>query len=159
MGLHPFYTAAEAESSRYLNIYNLIVCLSFTAFKNDKINIPLRVKSTVQLHPSPANWCVRGPLEWSLAAGCWWAASRKRSMHSNIPSLPPGSRFSIISGHKPCFSTMSLPCLRRTISKKVTIHSPCTFSLWPLCWDCQQGCQLVPFKKAQICCGNNEVQI
>lgn len=69
MGLHPIYAAAEAESSRYLDIYILIVCLHFTIFKNDKILGSLRVKSAVHLHPGPPNFCVQGPLEWSLAGG------------------------------------------------------------------------------------------
>lgn len=64
MGLHPIYTAAEAESSRYLAIYILIACLSFTTFKSDKINSPLRMRSTVR-----ANCCVWGPLE-SLLLSC-----------------------------------------------------------------------------------------
>lgn len=58
MGRHPIYTAAEAESSRYLDVYLLIVCLSSASFKNDKINISLRVMSTVHLHSGPANCCV-----------------------------------------------------------------------------------------------------
>lgn len=76
MGPHPIYTAAEAESSRYLDIYILIVHLSFTTLKNDKINSSLRVKPAVHLHSGPANRGVEGPLgPWSLAdgrlVGCW----------------------------------------------------------------------------------------
>lgn len=69
MGLHPIYAAAEAESSRYLDIYILIVCLHFAIFKKDKIHRPLRVKSTAHLLSGSANCCVQGPMEWSLAAG------------------------------------------------------------------------------------------
>lgn len=153
MGLHPIYAAAEAESSRYLDIYILIVCLHFTIFKNDKIHRPLRVKPTVHLLSGAAHCCVQGPVEWSFAAG-WLVVCQQREVH---PAF--SSHFGITSGHRPCFCSVSPLCLRRTVSEKVTIHCPCTFSLWPLCWDCQQGCQLEPFKKAQICCGNNEIQI
>jgi len=69
MGLHPIYTASEAESSRYLDIYFLIVRWSFTAFKNDKINSPLRVKSNADLHSGPVDCNVQGSLGWSLADG------------------------------------------------------------------------------------------
>lgn len=69
MGLYPIYTAAEAESSRYLDIYILIVCLHFVVFKNDKIHRPLWVKSTVHLLSGPENCYVQGPMECSLAAG------------------------------------------------------------------------------------------
>lgn len=117
MGIYPIYTVAEAESRRYLGIYILTVCLSFATFKNNKISIPLKVKSAVHLFSGPGNGCVWGLLKRNLA-GDWWVAS--------ISSQPPGCMFSMISARKPC---ISLPYLRKTILKKVTIHSSYTFSL------------------------------
>lgn len=101
MGLHPIYTAAEAESSRYLVIYILIVCLNFTTFKNDKINSPLRVKSTVHLRSGPANCCVQGPLEWSL--GVWLMAGglpAGRGLHSNLPNLDVTHSRELVQQHQ-----------------------------------------------------------
>lgn len=87
MGLHPIYTAAEAESSRYLDIYILIVCLSSIPFENDKINSSLRAKSTVHLHSGPADDCVWGPLEWSLADG-WLVGCSQGEGHAQWQPQP-----------------------------------------------------------------------
>lgn len=73
MGLHPIYAAAEAESSRYLDIYILIVCLHFTIFKNDKIHRPLRVKPTVHLLSGAAHCCEQRARGMELC--CWLAGS------------------------------------------------------------------------------------
>lgn len=66
MGIYPIYTAAEAESHRYLGIYILTVCLSFATFKNNKSS-----KGEVCCSSILWSWkwlCVR-PLEEEFG---WW---------------------------------------------------------------------------------------